>query len=304
MQTRASLSDIFDEVEYIIYSAGKTGSITLYESFKRYGKAIHLHSSEQIASSPLYNGLYSWGKGFSIGDVIDYNYKKYGKKLLIVSSYRDPISRKISSFFHNIGYHLKMTEAQILKLPIKELITKFIELLPHLENYHPFCEEKKNLGGIEIFSEPFDKVKGYKLYQGTRADMIVVRFDRLPRIAEAARMKGLNDFKLLPFNLSEGKWYRDIYFDFKEELVIPSKILDYIFELEEEVLHYFLTDSEIENLKKKWYKDSLPFTKQILPEWNWEHFLKNNSEIDRYLSKNFMRTEYYARLYYLRSLGY
>ena len=81
------------EKTIFVYCGGKSGSKTLWKSLPN---SLHVHSNADFQLTRLDEDE----RELTIFDVIKYNMETK-KRILIIDSYRSPIERKISAFFHH-----------------------------------------------------------------------------------------------------------------------------------------------------------------------------------------------------------
>lgn len=244
----------FGDVEIIIYSGGKTGSTSLFCSFNTVNefKVLSLHCDWQLAN--VASRCNPPTQVYTISDIINCNRPN---KLLLVSSYREPIGRHISSFFQNIVIHMKMPMDQILSKNIQtvnDLIIKF--LIENHEIYHPFLEnDKKNFDGVNIYSKTFNKTDGYQIFETKKVKIILLRFDKIYNWEKIIKQNTkYKNFKIISENLTSEKESYNLYKKVCQSIIIPKEVLDDIFTKEKINMEYFFTPKEIRIIKNKWYK--------------------------------------------------
>lgn len=119
------------KITHFVYCGGKCGSSTLNNSlFKNRFRSIGLHSNEEYK---LRNN------GNSILDII-HSSSNTNETIYFIDSYRNPIERKISSFFQNL-------DSEKYNFPINELIEEFNKDFTDIEytliiNYHVEFKDK------------------------------------------------------------------------------------------------------------------------------------------------------------------
>src|SRR5437588_835712 len=79
------------DVRYFIISHGKSGSSTLVKSLK---DSLRVHHNKHFQKQHL---------NLNLRDVIEYSYHQHNRKPLLISSFREPISRVISMFFESLS---------------------------------------------------------------------------------------------------------------------------------------------------------------------------------------------------------
>lgn len=192
-------------MEYdIIYvlSGGKTGSQTLYASFLRlHPVTIHTHdASDVIRSADL------------------------GKKILIVNSYREPVSRHLSSFlfmFNKTRRRDLLNDTRNFSI-LRDILEARLNAGDFFEGYHPlaafFAHYHKSL--------VFDKTKGWGFTKSIlpNVDCLMLRFDQIlywePQIRNV-----FPRFRLVSLNLSEKKNYYPFYKYFRSHYHPSPKLL-------------------------------------------------------------------------------
>jgi hypothetical protein len=235
----------FDCIEVIVNSGRKTASASLFYSFVSIlpvKNVLHVHYELSVPAV------------HRIIDIINQS----RKQLLMVSCYREPISRHLSSFFQHMEEMLNMNIESILKLDASEICQLFIEHLEKnfFEANHPFSDHfKHNLNDINIFSKEFNKTKGFQIYETEKLRLIFLRFDKISHwesiIRENTQYK---NFRLFENNLTSQKTTAELYKKVCNQIVIPKKLLDNLFELENDNLEYFYTTEEIQKIKQKYYR--------------------------------------------------
>ncbi len=146
-----------------MYSIGKVGSSTFYNSIKK-SKSIkipiyHIHSlaKEKIAVQKKY---YKNSKRKSIpmhliqSSVISEALKSYSGKLYIFTLIREPISRELSSIFQDSFNFTKQRNLNI-DLIEKVITSKIKDLVEELPEYAWFTKELNEVFDIDVFELPF-----------------------------------------------------------------------------------------------------------------------------------------------------
>ena len=188
------------DIIYVL-SGGKTGSKTLYASFKRlYPITIHTHDASDVIHST-----------------------NLGKKILIVNSYREPISRHLSSFFFRFnktsqrGLLLDMNNFNILR----DILERKLASGDFFEDYHPLVRF------LAHYQKPlvFDTTKKWDFQESVlpNVDCLMLRFDQIRKWQSQIR-NVFPRFRLVALNLSEQKEYYPFYKHFKSHYH-PSPVL-------------------------------------------------------------------------------
>jgi hypothetical protein len=246
------------EIYIVINGSGKTGTTSLYKSFNSLNISVQ-HSHNLFEANEL-------GPGFSKNKC---TYEEINKlllqkdkqiKFILIDSFRDPIERKISSFFQNIinNQNYKFIDIDhVLDTYKNQGIQPFIELFNkniNIENYQS-CLQWEKAFNFNIFQYAFDKKEKYMYIENNNINFLLLRFDDINNWNTIIKNKlNIPKFKLVKNNVSENKWYHHIYKDFKTHYRVPINLFEKIFKEQEKLLNYFYTSVEIEEFKKKWIK--------------------------------------------------
>jgi len=263
------------DIKFFIIAGGKTGSSTLSASFIN---GLHSHGTCELWC--VYPYLRS--QNITLKDLIDYSYYKQKKKPLLISTYREPLSRTISSFFENINTYVDLRK--INNLGLMELIYFFNKnYLLNLENYHPFLDVN-DFGNLNILNTPFDKNKGYQYYENDKVRALILRFDKINEWDTIIKTH-LDDIERNYYNfridnLSKNKWYYNLYCQFQQNYFVKSDTLDQKFKLHENLMNYFYNSTDIQTIKNSWIKYVNKFSSCKIPDdFNWKIYLAYNGDL-------------------------
>lgn len=227
------------QLDYLVFSSHKSGTQTLVHSLISAGfKSRHCHLLENLE---IENGQFkSFVKAY---------HKLNGKKLNIISTFRNPIDRHISSFFQWYGTRpLQRKELQhesetiIFQKSIPELQHQFIDELQNDE--HHGKEESIEVFCSELNINPrklsFDPGKKMGVYENKRFRIYLLRFDLLFGDFEQifSEITG-RKIQQVNQNIGNDKWYADKYLEFKQSLILPEKIIETIFESKKTLIDIF-----------------------------------------------------------------
>tara|TARA_R110000868_G_scaffold261405_4_gene519547 strand:- start:1842 stop:2414 length:573 start_codon:yes stop_codon:yes gene_type:complete len=132
-----------------IYCGGKCGGSTLRETLKSIDTVNHLHNKRDYKF--LHNNM-----SLDILDEITKHSKE--KPTYVIDAYRERNSRKISSFFQNINYHIG---GDWKKFSLVQLMNEFKKIYDDLENYEAIDEvfNHFNIPLLTPNDEPYTVVK-------------------------------------------------------------------------------------------------------------------------------------------------
>ena len=237
-----SLQELLN-LDYLVYSSHKTATQTLVKTLNSNSfNCINLHNLPDI--------------GLKNGDFQEYlnNYlEKKMKKLNVITVFRDPMERHISSFFQGYGtrpIRLKEVgnefETIIYRYTIEQLQNKFIQelgnksLIGLSESIHELCHELQ----ISVEALNYNNEIEYGLYESENIRLYIFRFDILTRNTEYL-LSDITEKKILinNANMSNSKWYKDIYSEFKASLVIPHQTISEIYNSKRDLITLLYSDN-------------------------------------------------------------
>ncbi|MCH2211524.1 MAG: putative capsular polysaccharide synthesis family protein [Fuerstiella sp.] len=236
-----------DDIRFFVLSSGKTGSATLENSFTKH--VMHSHTNG------YFQEIHPKIQTLSIQEVLENSRIEFGRPPFVLTSIREPVFRAISSFFQNIETHMELKQELLVDLPVQRFVERFLEIFDGFEEYQTH-HELPLMGGIDIMKEEFDRNRGYGFYENQSVRLLVLRFDRISSwpatIRDHLYADELEYFRFAPLNVSEDKWYSDIYAQFKEQVRIPGELFNRKMELHEELMHHFFSDEDIAGFHEKY----------------------------------------------------
>ena len=115
-----------------------------------------------------------------------------------------------------------------------------------------FDNQLKPIWGIDIYSSPFSKEKGYQIYRQTpKVNLMIIRLEDLNTVAKDAfyDFLGIRDFTIIKTNIGAEKAYSDLYKKFKS-LPLPLNAVNEAYN--SRYAYHFYTDQEINAFRNKW----------------------------------------------------
>ncbi len=275
----------FTEPPLLIYQMGKVGSKTIkksLENLKLNMPVYHIHGlsdtfikMREERSKRYFLTAKAHYMGISVPWLAQYLRKQIGKrldekKIKIITLVRDPIPRKISSFFEIIDKVECKDEGHTYKLisyrhefeftgnigDVKELTKLFIEISKknarNDQSRNFFEREFKGVLGIDIFASEFPTSKGWKIYNEELADVLLIRLENLNECYRAAFKEFLNigEISLLDSNIGGEKAYAPIYQEFRKSVKLPKTFTDEMYNTK--YAQHFYSREEIDTFKKRW----------------------------------------------------
>ena len=271
----------------IVHQMGKVGSQTVLRSLAADPRisdersVIHTHflTRNQLeretrllaASQAAYQGTplpeiwwhppFIWD-GQIVGAAVTRNRSKRWDVITLV---RDPVARNVSLFFEKlevpIGYDWFERRKQ---LSDGELLA---ELGPLFEEHvldpgglarldvdplHWFDLEMAPVFGVDIFATPFSPERGWQIYEGERARLLLIRTADLDRVGQEAleEFLGAPGIKLVSGNVADRREHASIYALFREKLHLAPEHLDEVYG--SRLVKHLFTPLEIEAMRSRW----------------------------------------------------
>ena len=245
-----------------VYCCRKSGSSTLFKTFNKNGyNSLHTHSKDYY----IYSCIESL-KNNNLFNVIE-NSMSNNEKVYIIDSYRNPIERKISSFFQHYEEENKS---------IDYITNQLNEQLYYLENYHSI-NEIFDYFNIEHFTS-FDFEKKYNIKFYKNITFIKLRFEDINEWGNLLSCIFNKQIIIYNDNLSENKSYAKEIKIIKNEYKIPDFMIDEI-KNNIEFKIYNTLESQQKYLEY-WTKKSKIYTYKNLPEdFNPKDYVELNEDL-------------------------
>ncbi len=234
----------FNKSLVIVSCSGKSGSCTLEASFQ----AMNLETYRYHVLKPQ-----------NISTILS---QANDNDILLIDSIRDPIARRIASYFQNLSAHLHLSQEIILRRYkydrfnfVNILLQEFDRKIIELEQYYGFCSWK-DLHYDCLKEDVFDFDKKYQLKQIGNLYFVNLRFDDIQNWETIIRSLPIpfyvNQFNIVPSNRAQDKWYKEIYQDFLKYFTLSQAKFDLILSNNAEELAHFYKEEEIEKLIDRW----------------------------------------------------
>jgi hypothetical protein len=261
----------------ILYQMGKVGSSTIFKSFCQLGldKNFALHRVYYFTQEGLefvekyvgqtYGDFINFPYSFKnqiwrsslLRNKLDKNYLKT-KKCKVITLVREPISRNISAFFQTLDWFVTRKEDEFpnREAYLQEVARCFWEKYPHDIPLTWFDDEPKRALEIDVFASEFPKSKGYKIYRGEFADLLLLKLEKLNECSQQAiaEFLGIDNFVLDNANVGRRKQYSETYTDLLSSITIPKSYINKMYD--SKYTKHFYSAQEIEFFQQKWLKSS------------------------------------------------
>lgn len=178
------------------------------------------------------------------------------RRFHVISSTREPVAQRLSSaFFHS----RTSSEPFSADLALARLVShkpqragmlsgaRWWELDAWFDRY------VKAMLGIDVFAEPFDRARGWQIYEGEEARLLLIRQESFASLTDAVTaFYGLRrrPAAIPHANAGESHTYRGSYRDAKDTIRIPASLLDTVYSAR--YARHFYSPEEIRGFKARW----------------------------------------------------
>jgi len=214
------------DLDFLVFSSHKTGTQTIRNSLRASGySATHCHQVSHLALGD--DDL----KGY-----LDAYFAHHTKPLGVITLFREPIDRHISSFFQGYGSRplnekevADKTGTLIHRLSVDELREQFIAelkaktLIGYSESIHEIA------AALHLdFSDAMMIPDGHtRVMQLPTARIFLSRFEPFFQHFEASLSRIVGDeITVKNSNQSEAKWYHEKYLQFRRGLQLPGVVIE------------------------------------------------------------------------------
>lgn len=237
----------------LIYQPEKVGSMTIKSSLDREGvESIHVHN---IITNCC-------GENQVLDEQIAYfketlmKRERRNRKLKIITLVRDPLARALSAYMQGFGL------TKISKYITNNLSENAKEyVIWHLENdieFSWFDNELRELTGIDIFTYPFDKMKGYTWIKEKDVEILVLKTEKMNDNENiVGEFVGKQNLKYKPSNIGQNKHYKYIYEALLKQFRIPISYVKSQY-VDNQKFNHFYSEEEKKEFWQKW-RDNIEF---------------------------------------------
>lgn len=242
-----------DKNLYLVYTMGKVGSTSIYESFKRNKPYVEVHHTHFLSDHWLDEVLPTMNKAFhynidhgkKLRAILDHAGKR---KIKVITLYREPVMRELSNLFQNWKHLYDDIEQE----SYAELSSR-IEKADYQYALNWFDSEFKNYMDVDLYSLPFNPEKGFEIYTFGKVDILCIKLEQLDEVWDIAlkQFTGYN-FSLKTENISSRKKGSDQYSYLKKNIKLKKLKLDAIYQ--SKYIKHFYSQNEIDSFYSKWSK--------------------------------------------------
>jgi len=232
-----------------ILTIGKVASKAVYHTLKNLPSEVlpaevyHIHRTSSMAIANVLPNRLPNRTETVVGSALRHLFERKSRDLKwkFIAGVREPIAAALSSVFENEVPAGQMEET--VKQYAEHITQGFFNL-----NYEaPF--------GIDIYAQKFNHNRGYSIIRDKNVEVLIYRFEDLPRIFPQAidEYLGIRNLELARINVSSQKDYAEEYKKEKEDFRIDGKFLKKIYS--SRMVRHFYSDDEIKSFHKHWRAD-------------------------------------------------
>jgi len=251
----------------IILTPGKVGSSSVYHTLKKHisNPVFHIHNiSEQGIKSSSKEHINSDRKSLPLHLIISNLLRKklenYDGHKFIICIVREPILREISAFYQNTEFYKSTVENNNLEIDtnaslniLKRICSE--NITQHLENW--FQTEIYQEFGINVFSKPFNTLKGYQLFHTKNTSLLLLKMETMNKVFTNAIKELLNtenDISLINANIAKNKHYAASYTETKKSFRLNKVQMDEI--IQSKYFQHFYPEQE-KAIREKWQNENM-----------------------------------------------
>src|SRR5699024_4370848 len=112
---------------------------------------------------------------FMIKQIILFAFKRK-RKQKIITLVRDPLSRNISSYFHQMG---EQKEVNLKGLSFEQLVENFEKKMNHDAPLVWFDLEIQKYFNIDVYKYKFDKKQGYTIISEGNVEILIIQMEKM-----------------------------------------------------------------------------------------------------------------------------
>jgi hypothetical protein len=178
------------------------------------------------------------------------------RKAHVISATRDPVSQRLSGAFFSARENrepMNVESARARLMERKPLESGWLSGARWWELDSWFDRNVKANLDIDVFAEPFDQARGWQIYEGEDARLLLIRQESFAALPEAvSAFLGLRTpHAAIPHaNAGEHHSYRGRYREAQERVRVPASLLDTVYSAR--YARHFYSDTELQAFIRRW----------------------------------------------------
>lgn len=247
--------DLYRDI-ILLYCPDKVGSTSIVSSirFSAPEKFMVFHTHEEKIADLLYveKNKITIEDILSNNNVLNPNTNLF-RQIYLIDIYRDPIEKKISSFFQKISEeHFNNTEENLSTYPIEKITKRFNDIFPYIDTtdyYNSYYTKLFNCSNIKFF----DIEKKFHLEKiSQNITLIKLRLNDSKYWSNILSNILNTDIIMLNEYDSTNKKIGKLYNEFKKNYQLPFNYFETLLNLEQ--LNIYLSVEERQDYLSMWFK--------------------------------------------------
>lgn len=241
---------------FLVYTLGKVGSSTIYDTLKSVIPHVDIHHihflSDDYLNKILTNSNSYFHKHVELGrSVLDHISKNPNKRIKIITLVRDPVQRQISSLFQ--VWKGKFGERDLNEVAINEMVNDVKSTMGKYQ-LEWFDKEFNAFTGIDIYDHKIDQKRNYLRFQENGFDVLVLKLEHLNTSFRPAFKDLLNTDidELSHANLSKNKVSYNRHKELERKIRFEEHELDEVYS--SKYARHFYSSVELSAFKDRWLK--------------------------------------------------
>lgn len=223
----------------VILTIGKVGSSSVYFSIKKQftSRIFHIHyisekGVEESWSEHKNSHRDSVPLHLINSRILQRKLKKYKGKVYIITVVREPIQRKISSFFQNLDKFRTLSGLRIENTDkfFKVVNDGYIKNLWNEED-NWIKNELVETFNFEVYQTSEVKTKGFIIEKSINSHLLLLKMETLDiHFSKAVKIffETEKNISLIPYNEGGAKYYSEAYNEFKKKFSLEKSTVDLI----------------------------------------------------------------------------
>lgn len=237
-------------VNLLVYQMGKVGSTSVQRSLYEVGlRPLHVHfiHSDLTHMERFTETERDFPLHFYIGCVLRHYLNLTTNKVKVITLVRDPVARYVSAQFQTLDHEpIARDDPDRAVQQLQDEIRDGGKV-----RFDWFEREMEPFLGVNPIYEPFDREEGYAIIQAPRAEVLVLKLERLSDLIPGVVSDFVGrDLSVVTANRGSEKEYAEYYQEVRQRLSLSEETCEDIYG-HDHVTHFY-TSEEANTFAKKW----------------------------------------------------
>lgn len=239
----------------LVYQMAKVGSMSVYRALRAAGlRPLHVHSIVDHITPDIRALHTSVGEPIGtyvlVGRLLSPYLRWTRHRIRVISLVRDPVARYVSKLYQMPDLYEFVHAGAV---DVARIIAERLEHTEELDEevFTWFDREIKRRLAVDVMAKPFDRERGFGTYRGPRADVLVIKMEKLSELLPTV----VSDFVGAPLrpvraNVGKEKAGGDDYMRVLAAIKLPDRVASRIYD--DGWVRHFYTAQERSAFKAKW----------------------------------------------------